>query len=253
MSSTSNLGKSSYASFYLAPLTFGYLSFEENNPLLQYIETIRVNLLIEGLEVVHIFWVFTAFTFLGAMQVHGVSRAIYGPAGPAERPKHKVVQIRHSLAFVLQTDVDNIPVIPCHLVYIGFTGILKEFLRNRSLLEAGYQQLIELRKLVTWSTVPSILYFVPLSAHKLMTKAAFLSLGFALYLRSGGYPAFVLFAALFLFLFRKTVWAPLPDVFNTEALEERFTPEYELHNPERACTSQARIQSENSDRESGPN
>lgn len=241
MSAATGVGQLSYASFYLPPLTFGYLSFGDNNPLLSYFTHIPLD--VPGLKPIHAFWFLTAFTFLGAMQLHGVSRAIYGRKGPEERPKQKTVQIRHSLAFALGTDVDNIPVVPCRLAHSNLgREIFRDVTQGQNRLETALIQLKEMGRMVTWSKVPRLLYFVPMGLHRLWGRVAFAALGVALYLGAGNYTAFVLFAALFILLFRKFIWLPLPFVFNTDALDERFTPEYQLQDPDREESHQPRIQ-----------
>ncbi len=78
--------------------------------------------------------------------------------------------------------------------------------------------------------------------HRLWGRVAFVSLGASLYLGTGSYAAFVLFAALFVLLFRKVIWVPLPPIFNTDALDDRFTPEYQLHGVDREDQSRPRLQ-----------
>lgn len=243
MSTATNLSQLSYASFYLPPLTFGYLSFEGNNPLLPYLTQIPIEIPIYDLEPIHVFWFLTALTFLGAMQIHGVSRAIYGREGPEQRPKQKTVQIRHTLAFVLNTDAQNIPMVPCRLAHSNLGHeLLKDAAQGRSRVKTGVIQLKEIGLMVTWSRVPWLLYFIPMSLHRLWGRVAFIALGAALYLDTGEYAAFVLFAALFVLLFREVIWAPIPSHFNTNALDDRFTPEYQLHDPDREELSRPRIQ-----------
>lgn len=243
MSAVTSLGRLSYASFYLPPLTFGYLSFEDNNPLLTYLTQIHINIPIQGLEPIYVFWFLTAFTFLGGMQVHGVSRTIYGLGGPEERPKQKSVQIRHSLAFALGTDAENIPVVPCRLAHSNISReLVKDVVNGRNRLKTGLIQLREIGLMFTWSKVPRFMYFIPMGLHRFLGRVAFVVLGVALYLGAGSYAAFVLFAALFVLLFRKVIWAPLPPVFNTDALEDKFSPEYQLHDADREELSRPRIQ-----------
>lgn len=229
MSTPHSLGQLSYASFYLPPLAFGYLSLESNNPLLPYLPQFHSPTPIGGPEPIHLFWFLTAFTFLGAMQVHGVSRAIYGNIGPEKRPKHKSVHIRHSLAIVLGTDAENIPVVPCRLAHSNIVlEFLKDLVHGRERCKTGFNQLKEIGSMVTLSRTPRILYFVPMGLHRYLGIVSFVALGTALFLGAGGYAAFILIAALFVLLFRKYIWAPIPPVFNKEGLDERFRPEYEL-------------------------
>ncbi|WP_162989886.1 hypothetical protein [Natronorubrum halophilum] len=228
MSAATNLGQLSYASFYLPPLTFGYLSFEDNNPFITYIAQINFEILIFSLKPIHAFWFLTAFTFLGAMQAHGVARAIYGPDGPEKRPKHKTIHIRHSLSFVLGTDAENIPVIPCRLAHRGLIReLLRDINQDRNQLKASFKQFKEIGLMLTLSKIPRVLYFTPMGLHRLSGRVAFIALGAVLYFGRGSYVAFVLFAALFVLLFRKIIWAPLPTVLNTDGLDDRFTAEYQ--------------------------
>jgi len=248
MASPTSLGQLSYASLYLAPLTFGYLSFEENNPLIPYLPDLISNVPIQGYRPIHVFWFLTAFTFLGGMQSHGVFRAIYGPNGPDERPKHGTVQIRHSLAFVLGIDANKIPMMPCRLAHSNLTReLMKDVTQNRNRLKTGINQLKQIGSMLTLSMVPRTMYFIPMGLHRFWSRVAFLTIGAAIYLGGGSYTSLILFSSLFVLLFRKIIWAPLPDVFNTDALDDRFKPEYQIHQTDRERRSQSRIQTEESE------
>lgn len=173
-----SIGQLSYGSFYLPSIAFGYLSTQPNYPLLQYIPPV----LGPPFEPVHLFYILTALAFLGAMQVHGIARAIYGPKGPTSRPKQKTVQVRHELAIVLGEDAENIPIVPCCIAHRGFGAEFldyvvywcRKFLYSlpmdarekrrlgnrfgpvppRHRLEIGVEQLVEFRSLLKWRQLP---------------------------------------------------------------------------------------------------
>lgn len=243
MCAATSLGQLSYASFYLPPLTFGYLSVTDNNPLIAYLNNAPIDMPFISLEPTHFFWFLTAFTFLGAMQVHGVTRAIYGREGPGVRPKQKTVQVRHSLAFALGTDADNIPVVPCRLIHSNIgREILKDIEQDRDRLKTAIQQLMEIGSLMSWKKLPRFLYFIPMGLHRFFGKVAFGALASVIYLGAGGYATLLLFAALFVLLFRKVIWTPLPPIFNQEALDDRFIPEYRVVDIEGEDKPRPRIQ-----------
>ncbi|WP_226013587.1 hypothetical protein [Halomicrobium salinisoli] len=250
MSGAISLGQLSYASFYLPSLAFGYLSIKENNSLLPYLTQVQFQLPIQGLKPIHVFWFLTAFTFLGAMETHGVARAIYGPNGPTERPKDKTVQIRHTLAITLGADVEEIPILACRLWKKGLiTGIpmelAKDLAQGRSRVILGITQWREIGLMVlNREKIARVMYFIPMGLLQFWGRVAFLALGTAIYLGAGTYAAFVLFAALFVLLFRNLIWAPIPPVFNSAALDDRFDPEYKIHNESGDKKSEQRIRTE---------
>lgn len=227
-----SLGQLTYASFYLGPLSFGYLSLPENNAIIQYLPVIQHPF--HSLDPIHLFWFLTAFTFLGAMQVHGAVKVIYGPEGPAKRPKHNTVQIRHSLAFALGVDAEEIPVTPIRL---ATSNIAKEWLRDinqgRTRVRRGLRELGEIGLMVTRGKYLRFAYFIPMGVHRFLSRIAFLAIAATLYFGASGYAGFVLFAGLFVLHFRNWVWAPFPPVFNSDALDDRFNPEYVVHDPDR--------------------
>jgi cytochrome bd-type quinol oxidase subunit 2 len=225
-----SLGQLTYASFYLSSLTFGYLSFPDNNPLVSYPPTI--NHPVQFLQSIHLFWFLTAFTFLGAMQVHGAAYALYGPNGPSERPKHNTVQIRHSLAFALGAAPGKIPVVPCRLATSNIgQELLKDLLQDRNRVGRGFRGIGDIGLMMTWGRFLRFLYFVPMGLHRTLSRAALIALAASLWIAGGKYVGFVLLAALFVLHFRSIVWAPFPRVMNSDALDDRFTPEYLVNQP----------------------
>lgn len=227
-----SLGQLTYASLYLPPLSFGYLSFPENNAILQYLPTFQHPF--HSLAPIHFFWFLTAFTFLGAMQVHGAARVIYGPWGPVNRPKHNTVQVRHTLAFAVGVDAEDIPVTPIRL---ATSNIAKEWLRDitqgRNRVRRGIRDLGEIGLMVTREKFLRFAYFIPMGVHRFLSRIALLAIATSLYLGSSGYTGFVLLAGLFVLHFRNWVWAPFPPLFNSDALVDRFNPEYVVHDPDR--------------------
>lgn len=241
MPSGTSLGEVTYASLYLSPLAFGYLSFEEKNPFIAYFD-VPISLI----DPIQVFWLFTAISFLGAMQTHGALRAIFGPGGPEKRPKHNTVFFRHSLAFILRTRAEAIPVVPCRLAH-NPARILTDVVYGRNRLEIALVQLKEIGRMITLRRVPRIVYFLPMGFHRLLSKIAFIALGAALYLGTTSYVAFVLFTALFVLLFRKIIWLPFPPVYDDEGLKDRFVPEYQLHESSQREVSSPRIQGQDSE------
>lgn len=128
-----SVGELLYGSFYLPAVAFGYLSTHPGNEFHQYIANINVPLVaIDPSHLLYILYSLTAISFLGAIQAHGITRAIYGPDGPSDRPKNGTVQIRHQL-------------------------------------EIGIQQLGEFYGKLRWRMAPKVLYFVPMRLLRRLT------------------------------------------------------------------------------------
>lgn len=225
-----SVGQLSYGSFYLSSLAFGYLSIQPANSLSVIFP--QVPLLGPMLEPVYLFYFLTAVAFLGAVQAHGIARAVYGPDGPTVRPKHETVQIRHELAVVLGVDAEDIPITPCR---IAQRGVMSETLRlmagstsTRHRLKSGIEQCLELRALLRWWKVPRVIYFIPMGVLKYLTWVSFLALvGFTVF-GTTSYVAVLLLFAHIILIFRKLLWFPIPNYRNADALDDRFVAEYEI-------------------------
>lgn len=215
------------------------------------------DILLFGQSPVSILYVLTGVSFLGALEAHGISRAIYGPGGPEERPKHGTVQIRHTLAIVLRENPEDIPVIPCR---IAQSGIVSEFvsyvnyrlqksvadsssgadtrfkihrhlnpLPSKHRFETAMDQFVELRELMSWRDIPMIVYFLPMWSLKYLMWVSFLALVAFIFQGTATYVAVLLLFAHVILMFRSIFWAPIPPVLNPDGLEDRFIPEYKIH------------------------
>jgi len=258
MSAATDIGELSYGSFYLPSVAFAYLSTQPNNPLIGYFPA--VTLPGPTLKPVYLFYILTAISFVGAIQGHGIARAIYGPDGPAQRPKHKSVQVQHTLSIVLSEDVENIPIIPCRIATDGILFEILDFIQYKAKeilyqlarnpteerkfkdqfgpivpehrLNKGIKQLQDITQLLSWWKVPRVVYFVPMGFQKISTWAAFIALTSFVVLGSVSYVALLLIFAHIVLLFRNLFWAPIPNYLNVDALDDRFTPEYKLKEEE---------------------
>lgn len=254
MASGSSLGRLTNGVFYLPALTFSYLSIIPENPLYGYFpqtifgQSVAPSLIFGGLAVI---------AFFGAMQSHGISRAIYGPNGPEARPKHKTTHVRHQMGIVLGIDADEIPVLPCRIAH---EGIFKELLSyllfgahravydNRPMfegkelpemwknpphpqhrLEKGLRQLVKLDELIGKKEILRIIYFLPMGLQKINTWVSFFALVMYMYLAPNfDYILVLLFGTHLVLLFRGAVWAPIPKYYNPDGLPDRFIPEYQF-------------------------
>lgn len=253
-----SIGQLSYGSFYVSSLAFGYFSTQQDNPLLQFIP--HTNLPGPTLEPIYLFYALTAVAFLGAVEAHGIARAIYGPEGPTARPKHKTVQVKHELAIVLGVNADKIPVVPCRIAHRGFVAEFLDYIvyRSRKLLyspsmkprekrlfmkhfgtvpprhrlEIGVEQLTEFRSLLKWRQLPRVIYFAPLGLLKYMMWLSFAALIAFAVLGTASYAILLLILAHVALLFRNLFWAPIPDYINADAVDDRFVPEYKMHDEE---------------------
>lgn len=251
-----SIGKLSYGSFYLPAGAFGYLSTQPGSEFHQYVASINYPLVIIGPDqLLYILYSLTAISFLGAIQAHGIARAIYGPDGPSDRPKHETVQIKHELAIVLGIDPEQVPIVPCRIAQRGFilellsyavylSNVLiaslpepsptrheEELLLNhippRHRLEIGVQQLAEFNEVLRWRMAPRVLYFAPVGLLNRLTWLSFLFLvGFGV-LSSFGYAVVLLILAHIVLLFRKWFWAPIPNYTDPDSVDDRFVAEYQ--------------------------
>lgn len=254
MASGSSLGRLTYGVFYLPALTFSYLSVIPENPLYGYLpqtifgQFVDPSLIFGGLAVI---------AFFGAMQSHGVSRAIYGPKGPESRPKHKTTHVRHQLGIVLGIDADEIPVLPCRIAHEGIFKELLSYLLFRAhravydnrprfegqelpemwknppprqhRLEIGLRQLVKLDKLIGKKELLRFIYFLPMGFQKINIWISFFALIVYMYLVANfDYIIVVLFGTHIVLLFRGTIWIPIPNYYNQDGLSDRFIPEYKL-------------------------
>jgi len=187
--------------------------------------------------------------------MHGIARAIYGPDGPSERPKHKSIQIQHGLAIILGIDPDQVPLVPCRIAHRGFiqellsywffwsNNVIASLPKSSAVrrendhligetppqhrLQIGIKQLLEFSQGLSWRMAPRIIYFLPLWLLRRLTLVSLTSLVAYGLLSSVSYPVFLLVLAHVVLLFRKHFWAPIPSYTSPEALDNRFTAEYE--------------------------
>lgn len=250
-----SVGELSYGSFYLPAAAFGYLSIHPGSEFHQYIANINLPLVtIDQVHLLYILYSLTVISFLGAIQAHGIARAIYGPDGPSNRPKHGTVQIQHELAIVLGIEPERVPIVPCRIAQRGFIpeflsymlylsnkllGSLPESAPERQevehliedtpprhRLEIGIQQLGEFYGELRWRMAPKVLYFFPMGLLKRLTWLSFLSLIAFGVLSSFGYAVVLLILAHVVLLFRKWFWLPIPSYTNPDTIDDRFTAEY---------------------------
>lgn len=248
------VGELSYGTFYLPAFAFGYLAIWPDNPILQHLP--QVDLIIFSMEPVYFVYLLTGVSFLGAMQLHGVARAIYGPEGPSVRPKHSIVQLQHTIAIICGLDAEEVPIIPCRILNRGLLPELLDYvhyctqrliatnpeafegfentidssepLPHRHRIEIGIDQLVEFMQMLSWRDIPRISYFLPMEFHRINTWLAFLFLIFASITSTASYISLLLIFALSVLLFRGIVWSPIPDYYDIEGLQDRHVAEYEL-------------------------
>lgn len=253
MCAATSLGQLSYASFYLPTLGFGALATVQEHPFIQYMPQLPL----PGLELGPrlLFYTLAGISFLGAMQAHGLARAIYGPEGPVARPKHKTTQIQHSLAIILKKDAEEIPIVPCRIACQGITQTTLLYLRYRGLkflyphsaapatqrrfekrfgsipprhqLEIGVEQLVTEAKSWSWRVYPRFAYFAPMGLLKILTWLSLILLVGLGVLSSVSYAVLLLILAHAVLLFRGWVWRSFPDYIHHDAIDDRFTAEYE--------------------------
>lgn len=250
-----NVGELSYGSFYLPSIAFGYLSTQPANAFLQYFASINYPLFtIKPSHLLYVLYFLTVVSFLGAIQAHGIARAIYGPDGPSDRPKHSTVHIRHQLGIILGIEPDQVPIVPCRIAQRGFIleilsyvlylskkmvasfpesspqrqqiDHLPEEIPRQHRLEIGIGQLAEFYEVLNWGMTPRILYFVPTGLLKGLTRLSLITLLVFGVLSSFSYAILLLILAHVVLLFRKYFWAPIPNYINPSTLDDRFTPEY---------------------------
>jgi len=198
------LGELSYGSFYLPTIAFGYMASLPPATLTR----LSKGWALIGLHVnvQHYLYALTLISFLGAMEAHGIGRAIYGPGGPERRPKHNVVQIHHSLAIVLNKHENpmQIPKLPSQIPIMGYTNVIFDYLRCRlqkrlreseefswaadileenlgptpkeHIFERGLREYRETFELLSWGHIPRIVYFTPMWSLKYLMWASLLSL-----------------------------------------------------------------------------
>lgn len=242
----------SYGSYYLPALGFGYLATQARGSVYQQLPSIELFGTTAG--AFHYFMILAIFAFLGALQAHGLSISIYGREGPASRPKHKTVQLRHHFAIMLNVDVRELPAIPFRIAIRGFslelldylvyrirsamyvpeeerTGPVPKVLERKPLpthrLEIGYKELKSLTRLVLWRPL-RVAGFLPLAMNSLMAKISMTFLLVYLVANPADYIAMLLIVSHLVLLYRGLVWDYFPRVLYPEALRNRFTPEYEL-------------------------
>lgn len=251
-----SVGELSYGSFYLSAVAFGYLSTQPGSEFYQYVASINYPLVTIGpVHLLYILYGLTAVSFLGAIQAHGIARAIYGPDGPSDRPKHNTVHIQHELAIVLGIAPEKVPIVPCRIAQRGFIleilsyvvylsnvmiaslpessperrelEQLLKYTPPRHRLEIGIQQLAEFNGVLRWRMAPRVLYFVPMALLKRLTWLSFLTLAAFGVLSAFDYAVVLLILAHIVLLFRKWFWTPIPNYINPDTVDDRFTAEYE--------------------------
>lgn len=258
MCAATSLGQLTYASFYLPTLGFGALATTPDNPVIQYLP--QIPFLGPQIGPSILFYALAGLSFLGAMQAHGIARSIYGPDGPISRPKHKTLQVQHSLAIILKKDADEIPLVPCRIAHQGFTLIFLDYLQYRCLkflypksaapedrrrfekrfgpvpprhqLEIGFHQLAAESKSWSWRAYPRFVYFVPMGLIKHLSWLSLILLVGLGILSTVSYTVFLLVLAHAVLLFRGRVWKSFPDYIHPDAIDDRFIAEYERYQDE---------------------
>ncbi|WP_440007554.1 hypothetical protein [Halomicrococcus sp. SG-WS-1] len=256
--SGSSVGELSYGVFYLPAVTFGYLGTQTDNPVVASFS--QVSILGHSFGLSLLFLIFSVFAVIGAIELHGTTRAIYGPEGPSSRPKHETVQVQHTLAIVLNKAPEEIPLVPCRVVQNGFLKEVVDYFdhigrkavfdqgRHTELeetlgkeltppprqhrLEICFEQLRKMMESVELEHLFRILYFLPMMFQKYMAKMTFiLLLGFVL-LGPLNHILLLLLLAHFVLLFQSKIWRPIPNASDVNALEDRFSPEYKIYGEE---------------------
>ena len=250
------IGQVSYSSLYLSPLAWGYLYTTDLPPQLA---TLPV---IDFLPLELTLLLLTGFTFLGAIQAHGIGRAVYGPDGPITKPKANEVQVRHEFAIIFDVDVEDVPVVPCRLLPRGVMTVVADYLiyrvvhgvrdspevldfapvsssrkrkakqevrnlRPKHRAKTAYEQLKEIPSLVGWSGVPRAIFYSPAFALSKITLLSLLLLCITVYFGGGDYAIYLLILAHFILLFRKHFWRGIPAYPHLDSLDERCVAEYE--------------------------
>ncbi|MFD1586179.1 hypothetical protein ACFR9U_04235 [Halorientalis brevis] len=246
--SGSAFGQLSYGVFYVPSIVFGYLLSNPQDPAIDFLPTIGFM----SLSRLDILSILAIVSFLGAIQGHGIARAVYGPDGPVYRPKQGSIQLQHTLAIILNVKPDRIPIVLCRVPQNGYLiemlgyvdNLSRKFLYNSSKgevpldidpplpkhrLEIAYEQLFDVFGLMSIWKVPRIIFFLPAGLQKITGWIAFLLMSASLYFNGIRYVPMFLGGVLFLLLFRAKLWGPIPDIADPDALKDRFTPEYKMH------------------------
>lgn len=242
--SGSDIGQLGYGSFYVPSVAFGYFAATPGNAILQ--RTPEIHLSNHVLTPQGVLLLVTSITFIGAMQQHGIGRAIFGRDGPGERPKQTAVAYRHTLAIILGVEAEKIPIPPCRFLagspttavssWFLFRGPGKDYveMRNSGIevlayrAENTFHDLMELNSLIGRKQLFRLLYFFPVLVHQVSAYLALILLGFSVYVGSVTYASLILLFGLFALLLRRKVWFLIPDPQRPDAMKDRFKPEYRL-------------------------
>jgi len=240
----SDIGQLGYGSFYVPSVAFGYFAATPGNAILQ--RTPEIHLFNHVLTPQGVLLLVTSITFIGAMQEHGIGRAIFGRNGPGERPKQTAVAYRHTLAIILGVKAERIPITPCRFLagnpvtavssWVLFRGPGEDFVEMKDSgikvlayrAENTFHDLMELNSLIGRRQLPRLLYFSPVLVHQVSAYLALILLGFSVYEGSVTYASLILLFGLFALLLRRKVWFLIPDPERPDAMKDRFKPEYRL-------------------------
>jgi hypothetical protein len=253
-SAKTGMGQLTYGSFYVSSLGFGYVSIQSPTTVFARIADF-LPLISTTESVSYILYLMTIITFLGAVQTHGITLAIYGVDGPRQNPKDGYVQIRHTLSIILNEDADEIPVTLCDLASQGLpksavsyvhyrlkSGLFasvtsldeRRFLesivgKNRDYhqVETGIEQCQQLLNLISIRNLPRLLYFFPTYVLSFLTKVSFVILILTILISPVTYPAGLLIFAHAILLFRPLLWKPIPSVRKPGGIKKRHKPVYE--------------------------
>jgi hypothetical protein len=265
--SSTSVGKLGYGAFYLPVFAYGYFATEG----VRILPIVRQYLpMIPWFNETLLFSILTGVTLLGAIQIHGIARAIYG-SHPSSNPKQGSVQIRHSLAIVLGVNVDRVPKVAPRVFSSGIISEIVEYFQhltkrtyfeqNRKMwkrefgpltqeparkhrLEVAIQELADIPSLIHRGNILRILYFVPIGLTYSLTRLSFLILTVLLFVGNTSFIMFLLWIGQFVLLFRKKFWAPIPTTIYPEDLSDVHKAEYSKGNEEKMIdTNEGRIDS----------
>lgn len=252
---SSSTGQLSYGSFYIPALASGYFSTQAPT-ITEALHTLPIlGKYFSSLPLVPALQALTIISFIGAMEAHGIVRAIHGPDGPVVKPKMTWVVIRHQLAIIFGKEPEEIPASFCCMLASGVGRELYSYLLYRiycafhemqqmAEMEKGvkiddgglppshrFETILDssqdIRSIITKRNIHRIFYFLPMASLKHLSWISFGLIIVSMLKFDASYPVLLLLLAHVALKFRDIVWKPIPTYRNPEAKADRFKPEYE--------------------------
>lgn len=201
-----SFGELRYGSFYLPVLGYAFLYFKTGGfgYYLKLYDYAELSIVLTISELVLFFLM--ALSLVGAMEIHGIARLIFGSEGPERKPKTTRVAKHHFMAIIIGINPDRIP------------------LRGGIIARSKFGQTLTLVEFINMMFRFPV--FIPTFLYKYLTYGSII----LLLLFAGSNPigllGGVIILSLIIFLTQGTVWAILPSMISQEASQSLDVPEY---------------------------